>query len=159
MAGQNPNNATAILRNQLQDNTFVHALYPLLTPRQALNLNRSVGMTRPAADYNACDTTCQSYQPPPFAAPHNDFETLFTYFMHPHLNLQNGNPTNNLYLAQVGIACTARASYTHAVTGQMEPSYCLLPHNHPINNMHAHPNRLRISNEPLVCLACKANRG
>ena len=157
MAGQDPNSALAILRNHVQDNTMVDALYPFLTPREALDLNTLVRVTRTQADYNNCDTTCQSYQPLFINAPHNDFETMFTHFMHPHANFQNVHHDNPVYAAQLNNICVIRATHLPP-TGPTEPSYCLLPHNHPCGNMHTHPNQPDASNEPLVCGTCKANR-
>lgn len=159
MAGQNPNSRILTLWNHVRDNAIPTCLYPFLTPRDALNLNNLAHVSRPQVDYNHCDTTCQSWQPP-FPAPvppHNDFETMLTYFMHPHPNFQNVHHNNPVYAAQLNNRCTNRASYTPFV-GPMEPSYCLLPHDHPINHMHAHPNRPNISNEPLVCPTCKGFR-
>ena len=161
MAGQNPSIDIRTIRNFLLNNTLPDALYQFLTPREALNLNNVALVRREQADHNRCDTTCQSWQPPfPVVIPplrHNDFETMFTYFLHPDANFQNVNPNNPVYAAQLNNQCGNRASYTTMV-GPMEPSYCLLPHNHPINHMHAHPNRTNISNEPLVCPPCKGER-
>jgi hypothetical protein len=158
MAGQNPNTDIMVLRNQVRNNAIPHVLFPFLTPREALNLNTVVRVRRPQADYNHCDTTCQSWQPPfAPAPPHNDFETMFTYFLHTHANFQNVHHSNPVHSAQLNNQCANRASYTTPL-GPMEPSYCLLPHDHPINNMHAHPNRPHDSNEPLVCGPCKGAR-
>lgn len=157
MAGQNPNNDHHILRNYVRDNTIVEHVFPFLTPREALDLNNSVLVRRSRVDYNHCDTICQSWQPRFTAASHNDFETVFTYFMHPHLNFQNFHPNNAVYTAQLNNWCTNRARYT-TPTLPMEPSYCLLPHDHPSNDMHMHPNHPNSSNEPLVCGTCKGAR-
>lgn len=154
MAGQFPNP----LMQALTGPALVFTLFRLLTPRQALNLDRALGIVRPPVDYNPCITTCQSWQPPFIAAPHNDFETTFTYFMHPHLNFINVNTTNAIYAAQVNGRCINRANFANNSNGgQQEPSYCMLPHNHP-HNTHVHPNRPLPSNEPLVCTTCKEER-
>ena len=113
------------------------------------------------ADYNKCDTTCESWQPPfPIVIPtlrHNDFETMLTYFMHPDFNFQNVDPNNSVYAAQLNNRCANRASF-FPIVGPMEPRYCLLALDHPSKNMHAHPNRPDIGNEPLVCPTCKGER-
>jgi hypothetical protein len=143
----------------MQDNTIVEHVFPFLTPREALNLNTLARVRRTQADYNNCRLDCQSWQPPfpSPTAPHNDFETMVTYFLHPHPNFQNVHHNNPVYSAQLNNWCANRASYT-TPDGPMKPSYCLLPHDHPIDNMHAHPNRPDASNEPLVCGPCKGAR-
>lgn len=159
MAGQNPSIDIRSIRNYLLNNALPDALYQFLTPREALNLNNVALFRCEQADYNRCGTTCQSWQPPfPVPGPrHDEFETRLTYFMHPHVNFQNVNQNNPIYAAQLNNQCANRASY-NTMAGPMEHNYCLLPHDHPSNNMHAHPNRPDISNEPLVWSTYKGER-
>ncbi|GAB7329402.1 hypothetical protein MBLNU13_g01194t1 [Cladosporium sp. NU13] len=105
MAGQNSSIDIRTFRNYLLNNTMSDALYQFLTPREALILNNVALDRRTQADYDKCDTTCQSWQSPfPLVIPplrHNDFETMFTYFMHPDPNFQNVYPNNPVYAAQL----------------------------------------------------------